>query len=67
MRLKFGVAVLNVWAWRRRGRFHQGFLQGLVRRVRLGLDQRRGAIVLVVFRQVGLGIIELWNFELVDA
>ena len=33
----------------------------------LGVDQRRGVIVLVVLRWVGLGIFDLWNFELVDA
>ena len=31
----------------------------------MGVDRRRGAIVLVVFRQVSLSIGELWNFELV--
>ena len=33
----------------------------------MGVDQRRDAIVFVVFRRVGLGIVELWNFELVNA
>ena len=32
----------------------------------LGVDRRCGAIVLVIFRRVGLGIVKLWNFELVD-
>ena len=33
----------------------------------LGVDQRRGAIVLVVFRRVGIGIFELWKFKFVNA
>ena len=33
----------------------------------LGVDRWRGAIVLVVFWRVGLGIVELWNFKLVNA
>ena len=33
----------------------------------MDVDWRRGAIVLVVFWWVGLSIIELWNFDLVDA
>ena len=31
----------------------------------MGAEKRRGAIVLVVFGQVGLRIGELWNFELI--
>ena len=31
---------------------------------RLGVDPRCGAIVLLVFWRVGLGIGEIWNFEL---
>ena len=31
----------------------------------MGVDRRRGAIVLVVFRRVGLGIGKLRNFDLV--
>ena len=34
---------------------------------RLGFDRWRGTIVLVVFWRVGLGIVELWNLELVNA
>ena len=33
----------------------------------MGVYRRHGAIVLVVFWQVGLVIVELWNFEFVDA
>ena len=33
----------------------------------LGVHRRRGAIVLVVFWRVCLGIVELWNSELVNA
>ena len=33
----------------------------------MGVDRRRGAIVLMFFWQVGLDIVEIWNFELVDA
>ena len=32
----------------------------------MGVDQRHGAIVLVVFRRVGLGIVELWEFDLIN-
>ena len=39
--------------------------QGLVRRGYLGAERRRGTIVLVVFDQVGLGVRELCNLELV--
>ena len=31
------------------------------------VDWRCGAIFLVVFRWVSIGIVKLWNFELVDA
>ena len=37
-----------------------------MRRIWLGIDRRRGAIVLVVFWRVGLGIVKLCNFELID-
>ena len=37
-----------------------------MRRIWLDVDRRRGAIVLVVFRRVGLGIVELWKFELIN-
>ena len=33
----------------------------------MDVDWRRGAIVLVVFWKVGLGIVELWKFELFNA
>ena len=36
-----------------------------MRRGWLGFNRKRGAIVLEVFRQVGLGVGELQNFELV--
>ena len=38
-----------------------------MRRGRLSVERRCRTIVLVVLRQVGLGIFELWNFELIDA
>ena len=31
------------------------------------VDCRHGAIVLVVFQRVGLGIVKLWKFELANA
>ena len=34
-----------------------------MRRGSLGVDRRRGAIVLVVFRRISLGIVEFWKFE----
>ena len=37
-----------------------------MRRRWLGEDRRSGTIVLEVFRQVGLGIVELWKSELVN-
>ena len=33
----------------------------------MGVDQQCGAIALVVFRQVGIGIVEIWNLELANA
>ena len=37
-----------------------------MRRIWLGEDRRNGAIVLEVFWCVGLGIVELWKYELVN-
>ena len=37
-----------------------------VRQGGMSVNWRCGAIVLVAFRQAGLGIIKLWNFELVN-
>ena len=44
-----------------------GVYQDWVQRRWLVVDRRRGVIVLVVLWQVGLGIAELWKFELVNA
>ena len=44
----------------------RGVLQGRVRILWLGADQRRGAIVLEVFGKVSIGVGELRNFELVS-
>ena len=38
-----------------------------MRRRWLDVDRRHGTIVLAVLWRVGLGIVELWNFELVNA
>ena len=38
-----------------------------MQKICLGVERRRGAIVLVVFGRVGISIAELWKFKLVDA
>ena len=65
-RLKGGVASLDTGEWRRRGWGHRCVFQGLVWQRWLIGNQRRGAIVLVVFRWVGISIVEFWLFQLVD-
>ena len=67
MRLKGDISGLNTLVWRRRGRGHSVVFRELVRQGRLGVDRQHGAILLVVFWRVGLGIVMLCNFELIDA
>ena len=68
-RLEGDVSSLDAGAWQELDRGDWGVFQGWMRQVLIGFEPRRGAIILVVFGRVGLGVDKLiflnrkWCFE----